>query len=80
MANDSGAEGATLSEGHEEFIRLLCPPAHELQAETMAELGAFVCLPTEAVSNVGHIWEGSRPLLGVGQSRNLTRGTKFRAN
>lgn len=34
-----GPGGATLSEGHEEFIWLLCVPAHELEAETMAGRG-----------------------------------------
>lgn len=34
-----GPGGATLSEGHEEFIGLLCLPAHELQVDTMVGLG-----------------------------------------
>lgn len=46
----------------------------------MARLGAFVSLSTEAVSNVGHMWVGNPPLLGEGQSRNMMRGTKLRAN
>lgn len=46
----------------------------------MAEMGAFVSLPAEAVSNVGHMWVGSLPLLGVGQSHDLRRVTKFRVN
>lgn len=61
-----GARRSHLSEGHEEFIGLLCLPAHERQAETMAGLGAFVSLPTGPVSNVGHLWVGSPPLLGEG--------------
>lgn len=46
----------------------------------MAGLGAFVSFPAEAVSNVGHVWVGSLPLLGVGQSHDLRRVTKFRVN
>ena len=69
-----------MSESHEEFIRLLCLPAREPRAQTMARLGAFVSLPAEAVSNVGHVWVGSLPLLGVGQSHNSRRVTKFRVN
>ena len=60
--------------------RLLCLPAREPRAQTMAGLGAFVSLPAEAVSNVGHVWVGSPTLLGVGQSHNLRRVTKFRVN
>lgn len=59
---------------------LLCPPDRELGAGTMAGLGAFISLPTEAVSSVGYVWVGSPLLLGEGQFCNLMRGTKFRAN
>lgn len=41
----------------------------------MADLGAFVSLPTEAVSNVGHMWVGSLSLLGKRQYCNLKRNT-----
>ena len=57
----------------------ICLPLTSLSPDNGA-LGAFVSLPREAMSNVGHTWVGSPPLLEKGQSRNLTRGTKFRAN
>lgn len=43
----------------------ICPPM-TYGAETMAGLEAFVSLPTEAVSNVGHMWVGSLPPLEKG--------------
>lgn len=39
----------------------------------MAGLGAFVSLPEEAVSNVGHVWGGKPASLGSGGSP-ITRG------